>query len=134
VTRSFGIDRILSVLKKRLESSPMQVRATEVDVYVMAFGSGLLPERMSLCRELWDAGIKAEFAYKLKPRFDKQFKDAEKAGIPFAIILGEDELARGEIKVSFYLLNPCPFIRVMLTWNNSSSRWVSPKVTPRRTA
>ncbi len=105
MARSFGIDRILSVLKKRLESSPMQVRATEVDVYVMAFGSGLLLERMSLCRELWDAGIKAEFAYKVKPRFDKQFKDAEKAGIPFAVILGEDELAKGEVKVSIYLLN-----------------------------
>jgi histidyl-tRNA synthetase len=96
---SFGIDRILSVLKKRLESSNLQVRSTEVDVYVMAFGSGLLKERMSLCKELWDAGIAAEFAYKEKARLDKQFKDAEKAGIPFAVILGEDELARGEVKI-----------------------------------
>jgi histidyl-tRNA synthetase len=96
---SFGIDRILSVLKKRLEKSPMQLRATEVDVYIMAFGSGLLPERMAMAKELWDAGIKAEFAYKVKPKFDKQFKDAERAGIPFAIILGENELARGEVKL-----------------------------------
>jgi histidyl-tRNA synthetase len=44
------------------------VRKTEVDVFVMSFGSGLLEERMAVATELWDAGIKAEFTWKVKPK------------------------------------------------------------------
>jgi histidyl-tRNA synthetase len=61
---SFGVDRIFSITKARMaaESGAAQVRNNEVDVYVMAFGgkgfAGLLKERMALCAQLWDAGIK----------------------------------------------------------------------------
>lgn len=61
---SFGVDRIFSITKARLEASKSteQVRNNEVDVYVMAFGgkgfTGLLKERMSVCATLWEAGIK----------------------------------------------------------------------------
>ena len=48
---------------------------------------------------LWDAGIKAEFAYKQKPKLPAQFKSAEQNGIPFAVILGEDEQAQGKVKI-----------------------------------
>jgi histidyl-tRNA synthetase len=73
---SFGIDRILSVLKKRLEAekAAQAVRPVETDCYVMAFGSGMLTERMKMAKECWDAGLKAGFQYKLKVRVDKQFK------------------------------------------------------------
>jgi histidyl-tRNA synthetase len=44
------------------EAGAAQVRNNEVDVYVMAFGgngfTGLLKERMAVCTQLWDAGIK----------------------------------------------------------------------------
>ncbi|KAF8469088.1 hypothetical protein BDZ91DRAFT_655469 [Kalaharituber pfeilii] len=94
---SFGVDRIFSIKKARLDQQ--SVRLNEVDVYVMAFGSGLLKERMQVARTLWDAGIKAEFSYKVKPKLPAQFKAAEQNGVPFAVILGEDELARGEVKL-----------------------------------
>jgi histidyl-tRNA synthetase len=61
---SFGVDRIFSITKARMaaESGAAQVRNNEVDVYVMAFGgkgfTGLLKERMAVCTQLWDAGIK----------------------------------------------------------------------------
>jgi histidyl-tRNA synthetase len=61
---SFGVDRIFSITKARMaaEKSAELVRNNEVDVYVMAFGgkgfTGLLKERMSVCTQLWDAGIK----------------------------------------------------------------------------
>ena len=77
--------------------------STEVDVFVMAFGgkgfTGLLTERMQVAKTLWDAGIKAEFAYKQKPKLPAQFKSAEQNGIPFAVILGEDEQAQGKVKI-----------------------------------
>ncbi|KAF2435754.1 histidyl-tRNA synthetase [Tothia fuscella] len=97
---SFGVDRIFSITKARMEKEKAAViRKTEVDVFVMSFGSGLLEERMAITTELWDAGIKAEFSWKVKPKFDKQFKQAEQGGIPFTVILGEDELAQGKLKI-----------------------------------
>lgn len=102
---SFGVDRIFSITKARLEreQSGEALRGSEVDAYVMAFGgkgfTGLLKERMQVCEKLWSAGIRAEFSYKLKPKLPQQFKAAEQGGIPFAIILGEDELAAGKAKI-----------------------------------
>jgi histidyl-tRNA synthetase len=32
-------------------------------------------------------------------KFDKQFKQADQGGVPFAVILGEDELAQGKLKI-----------------------------------
>lgn len=96
---SFGVDRIFTILKQRKEDEKQLQR--HVDVFVMAFGAknGLLTERMSVARTLWDAGIKAEFSPKVKPKLPQQFKAAESAGVPLAVILGEDELAAGKVKV-----------------------------------
>lgn len=59
---SFGVDRIFSVMRARMLE---EVRGNEVDVYVMAFGgkgfTGLVKERMGICRVLWDAGVKVCF-------------------------------------------------------------------------
>ncbi|KAI9834755.1 MAG: Cytoplasmic and mitochondrial histidine tRNA synthetase [Sarea resinae] len=102
---SFGVDRIFSITKARMEADKgaAAVRSNEVDVYVMAFGgkgfTGLLKERMDISRMLWDAGIKAEFSYKVKPKLPAQFKAAEAGGVPFAVILGEDEQAQGKVKI-----------------------------------
>ena len=66
---SFGVDRIFSITKARLEreKSTSALRDSEVDVFVMAFGgkgfNGLLKERMDICQKLWDAGIKVSVVY-----------------------------------------------------------------------
>lgn len=97
---SFGIDRIISIMKARGQSTQ---RAKEVDAFVMAFGgkgfTGMLTERMQVAQELWAAGIKTEFSYKVKPKLPQQFKQAESAGVPLAVILGEDELKDGKVKI-----------------------------------
>lgn len=66
---SLGVDRIFSVTKARMQAE-QRIRTNEVDVYVMAFGgkgfTGLLTERLEVCRILWDAGIKVCF---LPPSF-----------------------------------------------------------------
>lgn len=93
---SFGVDRIFSIIKNR--GAPP--RAAEVDVYVMSFGgSGSLKERMQVAAMLWNAGITAEFAWKAKPKLPQQFKAAESSGVPYAVILGEDELKAGKVKI-----------------------------------
>lgn len=58
---SFGVDRIFSITKARMaaDKSAEQVRGNEVDVYVMALGGkGLVKERLEICAQLWQAGIK----------------------------------------------------------------------------
>ena len=61
---SFGVDCIFSITKARMEREKQleAMRASETDVCVMAFGGkgfdGMLPQRMSVCKTLWDAGVK----------------------------------------------------------------------------
>jgi histidyl-tRNA synthetase len=99
---SFGVDRIFTILKHRQEKEKQQAVA-KTDVYVMAFGGkgfdGLLPERMGVARMLWKAGIKTEFASKVKPKLPQQFKAAESNDVPLAVILGEGELAAGQVRL-----------------------------------
>ncbi|KAF4977253.1 hypothetical protein FZEAL_6193 [Fusarium zealandicum] len=97
---SFGVDRIFSITKAKMAAEKSAaVRSNDVDVYVMAFGKGFLKERMTVCAKLWEAGIKAEFLYKVKPKLPAQFKAAEANGVPFAIFLGDDEVASGKVKI-----------------------------------
>ncbi|PNY28782.1 Histidine-tRNA ligase, mitochondrial, partial [Tolypocladium capitatum] len=97
---SFGVDRIFTILKARRERENA-AKARGTDVYVMAFGgkdfNGLLLERMSVARRLWNAGIRAEFSPKVKPKLPQQFKAAE--DVPLGVILGQDELAAGQVRL-----------------------------------
>lgn len=43
--------------------------------------------------------FQAEFSYKVKPKLPQQFKAAEQGGVPFAVILGEDELKAGKVRI-----------------------------------
>ncbi|KJZ77835.1 Histidine--tRNA ligase [Hirsutella minnesotensis 3608] len=96
---SFGVDRIFTILKARREKE--NAKNSETDVYVMAFGGsgfdGLLLQRMDVARRLWDAGIRAEFAPKVKPKLPQQFKAAE--DVPLGVILGQDEMAAGQVRL-----------------------------------
>lgn len=101
---SFGVDRIFSIEAARMAAEQgREPRNNETDVYVMAFGGkgfdGMVKDRMKICNQLWSAGIKAEFLYKNKPKLQNQFKAAENNGVPFAVILGEEELANGQVKL-----------------------------------
>ncbi|KAF2716735.1 histidyl-tRNA synthetase [Polychaeton citri CBS 116435] len=102
---SFGVERIFSITKSRLqaEQSSKPPRINDTDVFIMAFGGkgfdGLLPQRMGVAKTLWESGIKAEFLWKVKPKLPQQFKAAEANGVPFAVVLGEDELAKGTCKI-----------------------------------
>ncbi|KAF2639855.1 histidyl-tRNA synthetase [Massarina eburnea CBS 473.64] len=100
---SFGVDRIFSITKARL-GAKTELRATEVDVFVIAAGggkeyTGLLPERMRVAKTLWDAGIKAEYLWKAKPKLQNQFKATDAGKIPWAVILGQDEVQEGKVKI-----------------------------------
>ncbi|KAF9078693.1 hypothetical protein BDP27DRAFT_1310025 [Rhodocollybia butyracea] len=94
---SIGLDRIFALLwPKWVEQGK---RSKETMVYVMAAGDGLLVERIKLVKELRDAGIKADFLAKKKPKLPVQFAAGEKDEVPFAVILGENEIKEGFVMV-----------------------------------
>lgn len=100
---SFGVERIFSLIKAR-EGLMDKVRPTSTQVFIMAFGGGpqwdgFLKERMQVAKRLWDGGVEVEYMYKTKPKTQKQFEAAEKTGCPLAVILGQEEFAKGIVKV-----------------------------------
>ncbi|CAJ0903378.1 4818_t:CDS:10 [Entrophospora sp. SA101] len=93
VGMSLGVERIFSILLQKIQLD--QVKANEVEVYVIAATGGLLEERMKICIELWDA----EYMYKNKPKLQSQFTICDRDQIPFAVIIGPDEINNGEVKI-----------------------------------
>jgi histidyl-tRNA synthetase len=98
---SFGVDRIFTLLDARRNKKSTSDLAGQAQVYIMAFGGkefdGLLLERMRVARQLWAAGIRAEFSAKVKPKPLQQFNASE--GVPVAVILGQEELEAGQVRV-----------------------------------
>ena len=100
---SFGVDRIFTILdaRRKKKSGTATELKREVDVYIMAVGGkefdGLLLDRMALARELWDAGIRAEYAPKAKPKLLQQFNASE--SIPIVVLFGRDEIDAGQVRL-----------------------------------
>ncbi|KAK0185165.1 hypothetical protein F5146DRAFT_1071660 [Armillaria mellea] len=94
---SIGMDRIFALLWPKWVGQGGRCKDTMV--YVMAAGDGLLEERMELARDLRAAGIKTDFLAKKKPKLPVQFAAGEKDEVPFAVILGGDELKAGLVTV-----------------------------------
>jgi histidyl-tRNA synthetase len=55
---SIGVERVYAILESRRRAEAAKPRSKETEVYIMALGGGLLPERMKFAKQLWDAGIK----------------------------------------------------------------------------
>jgi len=75
------------------------IRTVETEVFVASAQKNLMEERMKLCTELWDGGIKAEQSYKKNPKMLNQLQYCEAETIPYAIIVGESELQQGIVKL-----------------------------------
>lgn len=74
----------------------------QADVLVCAKGgSGLLGERMDLCRQLWASGLKAELVHITAPSMQEQYGYAETRGIPWLVIIpGATFSVNDTVKVS----------------------------------
>ncbi|XP_071951017.1 histidine--tRNA ligase, cytoplasmic-like isoform X2 [Antedon mediterranea] len=94
---SIGVERVFSIMEAK--AAQEKVRTTEIDILVASAQKNLLEERMKLCSELWDGNIKAEMSYKKNPKMLNQLQHAEDSGIPFVVIIGEQELKDGVVKI-----------------------------------
>jgi histidyl-tRNA synthetase len=88
---SFGVDRIYDVLK---EKELLPTNAYTAKVLVTQFNEMLLENSLSMLSALRTAGIAAEL-YPEPKKIGKQFEYADKKGIPYVVIVGENEVKTG---------------------------------------
>ncbi|HEY6900783.1 MAG TPA: ATP phosphoribosyltransferase regulatory subunit, partial [Puia sp.] len=93
---SFGIDRIYDVMEE-LKVFPEDVH-TGTRVLFFNLGEAESRAAFGLLQQVREKGVAAEL-YHETAKFDKQFKYAEKKGIPYIVILGNEELVSGNCKV-----------------------------------
>jgi histidyl-tRNA synthetase len=89
---SFGVDRIYDVMEE-LKLFPDAVQ-TGTKVLFFNLGEAESKTAFGLMQQLRGNNIACEM-YHEQAKFDKQFKYADKKGIPYAIILGSKELEEG---------------------------------------
>jgi histidyl-tRNA synthetase len=94
---SLGLERILVVMRER-NMFPASVEQASADLMVTLFDEATIPAALALAAELRGAALRVE-VYPEPDKLGKQMKYAASRGIPFAAILGADELARGEVAI-----------------------------------
>ena len=94
---SLGLERILVVMAER-NMFPADVQQASADVLVAVFDDRTVPDALELAGELRARGVRVE-VYPEPDKLGKQMKYAAAKTIPFAAILGGDELARGEVTI-----------------------------------
>jgi histidyl-tRNA synthetase len=92
---SIGLSRLYWQLR---EAGLVGTAQSTVDVLVTQMDESQLPAYLALAGELRAAGIATEVVLE-GGKLGKQFKYADRAGIRFAVVLGEDELAKGVVTV-----------------------------------
>ncbi|WP_425489277.1 histidine--tRNA ligase [Noviluteimonas gilva] len=92
---SIGLTRLFYQLQK---AGLVSTAASSVDVLVSLMDDALLPDALALSQRLRAAGMNVET--QLEPRkLAKQLQYADRAGIRFVAIRGEDEISRGVVAV-----------------------------------
>lgn len=95
VGTAFGIER-LQIVMSELGIAPPEPAAAQV--FVTVFDKDTIGESLAVASELRAAGVPAITALSLD-RLGKQLREADAKGLSFALVLGPDELARGEVVV-----------------------------------
>jgi histidyl-tRNA synthetase len=90
---SIGLDRLVEVTpEKTLSEIPFRPQ-----VLVTIFSPKLTPKTIELFDQIQAAGIETELYLDPQAKLDKQLKYADKKEIPYALILGPEEVRAGEV-------------------------------------
>ncbi len=92
---SIGLTRLFFQLR---EAGIVSTADSSVDALVGLMDESRLPESLAIAQLLRAGGINTEVQLEPK-KLAKQFQYADKAGIRFMVLLGEDEAARGVVTV-----------------------------------
>lgn len=88
---AFGVERLAILLGDQIATPPL-------DLYLVAMGDAAEKAAFTLAHDLRKAGVKVELSY-AKRKLDKQFAQAEKLLATHLGLIGEDEAAKGEVKL-----------------------------------
>ena len=94
---SFGIERIIDVMEE-FDMFPTTVGKTVTQVLVTVFDAELAQESLKLATLLRQNGLRTE-VYSRPTRLSTQIKYADTKGIPYAVILGSDELEADSVAI-----------------------------------
>jgi histidyl-tRNA synthetase len=92
---SLGLERILVVMGER-GMFPETLTTTPADVLVTIWNETETAESLRLAHELRRQGLRVD-VYPDSDKLGRQFKYAVSLGVPFVVVLGEDEKAAGEV-------------------------------------
>lgn len=98
VGATVGIERIFGILEAKARQNG-KIRPSPTKVFVVAAGGEMTEDRMRLCMKLWNSGINAEMSQKAKLKTLDQFEYCEKNGIPYAVVIGPEEMKAGQVKI-----------------------------------
>ena len=93
---SIGLTRLFYVLDEQGLLNP-QLAAAPADVLVLPMTEDPAPA-ITLASQLREAGIRVQL-YAEQKKFKQKMSYADKIGVPYAVLLGEDELAQGKCAV-----------------------------------
>lgn len=93
VGASIGVSRLFSVLKEK-NNGP----STPAQVLIVVFSDGLLPYCFKVAAELRKSTINVEI-YPGAAKMAKQLNYANKLGIPFVLLCGEDEEKKNQVTI-----------------------------------
>jgi histidyl-tRNA synthetase len=93
---SIGVTRLLSQMLEAEKSSP--AKRAIADVAILNFDAAFAADYAAMARELRDAGCNVD-VYGAADKPGKQFKYADRAGIPLALIVGAREHQAGIVKL-----------------------------------
>ena len=92
---SIGLTRLYWQLR---DAGLVSTAQSTVDVLVTQMDAAQMPTYLAVASELRSAGIATEVVLD-GGKLGKQFKYADRAGIRFVVVLGEDEIAKGVVTV-----------------------------------
>lgn len=90
---AFGLERLHDVM----EELKMGPQTSVAEVFATFFSAELADVTLAIAAELRAAGINVEIALDPGEKLGKQFKHADKRGIPLAVVIGPDEQAQGVV-------------------------------------
>jgi histidyl-tRNA synthetase len=94
---SLGLERILVVMGER-EMFPSNILGVAADVMVAIWNDESIAESIQLAQELRGQGLRVDL-YPEADKLGKQFKYASARGLPFVVVIGDEERARGEVAI-----------------------------------
>ncbi|MEE9456239.1 MAG: histidine--tRNA ligase, partial [bacterium] len=91
---SFGLERIMTLLADRETAG-----GDAADVLVAVYDKSVLPEALAVAGEVRAAGARCEVYLEPSAKLAKQFGYADAKGIPFVVVVGPDEVAKGVVQL-----------------------------------